>query len=555
MFSLVLTVAFFCLMTAAVIPGVTGATAVDLGTARTFAVLAESAITDTTSSSSVISGDVGLSPTTGAAIVGFDTCTQVSGAGKTIYKVAAAGPVCALNDPATVGKAVTDMESAYSSANSGAPDFPVTPGEIGGRTLLPGNYSWTEAVSIASGDVTLDGQGDANAVWILRTTGTLTSGADRKVILINGAQPGNIFWVVAGYTELGANSGFNGTILGAGYITLDTGAKLTGRALAHTAVTLNKNTVTVPLPRGAPTAAFTFTNATGMAPLTVAFTDTSSADPTATITTWAWDFDNDGIIDDTTRNPVHIYNTTGTYTPNLTVTDSFGAIATKLETITVFPAPVADFTFTPANGPAYLKVAFTDTSTSAGTIASWAWDFDNDGIIDNTTRNPVHTYNTEGVYTVNLTIKDSYGAVATKLDTVHVTSPSLEITVTNVPISLALHPGVINTNAEARFYVNSSSDWEVTAQDSDSHNTNGFMTSYSGIQYDPATRLNHPFLVMDQVSDYVPISTNPILQKGNPEVSGTAYPLGVQQEVTLTDPVLTGSNVYRIVVTLTIASL
>jgi len=90
-------------MTAAIVPGALGAEPVELGAAGDFAVLAESAITDTLSLS-VITGDVGLSPTTGAAIVGFDTCSQVSGAGKIIYKVDAAGPTCATNNPTIAGQ-------------------------------------------------------------------------------------------------------------------------------------------------------------------------------------------------------------------------------------------------------------------------------------------------------------------------------------------------------------------------------------------------------------------------------------------------------------------
>ena len=558
--SLVLTVAFICLMTVAIIPGVNGADPVDLGSAGTYAVLAESAITDT-SSLSVITGNVGLSPTTGAAIVGFNDCTpsRVSG---TIYKVDAAGPVCATNNPALVGTAVADMVSAYSNANSGADDFPPSGGEIGGRTLLPGKYSWTEAVSITSGDITLDGQGNANAVWIFRTTGALTIGAGRKVILINGAQPNNIFWTVASYTELGENSVFNGNILGAAYITLNNGATLNGRALAQTAVTLNNNPVTVPVQRYAPVAIFSFIPLSGTVPLTVAFTDTSTFDPASvTNNSWAWDFNGDTIIDNTTQHPVYTYDTAGEYTPKLTVTDSFGAVATssQLDTVTVYQAPVADFTFTPATGPAYLTVAFTDASSAdpALSITSWAWDFDNNGNIDNTTPNPVHMYNSEGEYTINLTVTDSIGAIDTKLDTITVAPPVLGITVINAPIILALNPDMTTTSTAIQFYVNSTTHWEVTALDTDPE-TSGFMTSYSGAVYTPANHLIEPFMVLDSGDVYVALPfgiQSPLsLKTGSPEDSGTPYTLGVQQAVKMADPHLK-DNEYRIVVTLTVTSL
>jgi len=560
-FSNVFTVVLVCLIIIEIAPCVSGATPVDLGSASTFAILAKTAITDT-GSASVISGDIGLGhPGTGAAIVGFDVCAppRVSG---TIYKADDAGTACATNNPTLVDNAVADMESAYSNATLEPTDFPTLSGQdLGGKTLLPGAYSWTGAVTM-SDDVTLDGQGDANAVWIFKTTGFLTIADTKKVILIHGAQPKNVFWVPADYAVLGANSVFFGNILSATAITINSGAQLNGRALAQSAVTMETSTVTVPVPRVAPTAAFTFTNATGTAPLTIAFTDSSSADPTGSISSWAWDFENDGIIDSATRNPVYIYNTSGTFTPNLTVTDSFGATATKLGTVTVYQPPAADFTFTPAGGgPAYLKVAFTDTShvDPAATIQSWAWDFEDDGIIDNTTRNPEYTYTSAATYTPNLTIMDSFGATATKLGSITVTPASLGITVTNVPLTLAFNSGEISNSTAITFYVNSTTNWQVTAIDADG-TTLGYMTSYSGTGYDSGTKLSQPFMVRQNAgSTYVNLpkgsDLSTLIQTGIPEVSGTPYTLGVQQDITSTDRHLSGENVYRIVVTLTIASL
>ncbi len=561
--TVVFTLALLFLMAGSIIPGVNGADPVDLGTAENFAVLAKSAITDTLSSS-VISGDVGLSPTTGAAIVGFDSCTQVSGAGKIIYKVDAAGPVCATNNPALVGTAVADMETAYSNANSGTADFPVIGGaDLGGRTLIPGNYSWTGAVTIGN-DVTLDGQGDANAVWIIRTAGALTLGAGKKIILINGAQPNHVFWTTAGYTELGADSVFNGNILAAGYITVNNGATLNGRALAQTAVTLEKNTVSVPVPRVGPGVDFTYTNHTGTAPLTVAFTDISSHDPTATITSWAWDFDNDGTVDSTLQNPVYLYDTAAIYTPNLTVTDSYGAVASKIDTVTVYQAPVADFSSSPASGPTYLTISFTDLSTTdpSATITSWAWDFDNDEIIDNTTRNPQYMFYTVGDHPVNLTITDSNGATSTKIDTITVTPAVVGITVTNVPFTLALNPDMTSTSTDIQFYVNSTTNWQVAAYDADP-TTSGFMTHYvtnpAPGYVIPAVHLTRPFMVRHNFNDLyenLPAGSGSatLIQSGTPEESGTAYLLGIQQDVTMEDSVLPVNNVYRIVVTLTVSS-
>jgi predicted outer membrane repeat protein len=137
----------------------------------------------------------------------------------------------------------------------------------------------------------------------------------------------------------------------------------------------------------------------GPAPLTVNFTDAS----TGTITSYEWDFDNDGTTDSTVQNPSYTYTNPGAYTVRLTVTGPGGFDdETKVDCITVHGAPVADFTATPTTGAEPLTVNFTDTSTSV--ISSWAWDFNNDGTTDSTIQNPSYTYDSPGSYTVKLTV-------------------------------------------------------------------------------------------------------------------------------------------------------
>jgi hypothetical protein len=100
---------------------------------------------------------------------------------------------------------------------------------------------------LAAGNVTLDAQGNANAVFIFQIGSTLTTLGSTQVILAGGAQAKNIFWQVATSATLGTNSIFKGTILALQSITLDTGASLQGRALArNAAVTFDSNTVTAP---------------------------------------------------------------------------------------------------------------------------------------------------------------------------------------------------------------------------------------------------------------------------------------------------------------------
>ncbi|OPY36823.1 MAG: PKD domain protein [Methanoregulaceae archaeon PtaU1.Bin059] len=180
--------------------------------------------------------------------------------------------------------------------------------------------------------------------------------------------------------------------------------------------------ITVISPVIAPVAAFTSDVQSGSAPLTVQFTDDSTNTPTS----WAWDFENDGIVDSAEQNPSHVYDTPGTYTVNLTVTNSAGSDSEiKTDYITVISpviAPVAAFTSDVQSGTAPLTVQFTDDSTNTPT--SWAWDFENDGIVDSAEQNPSHVYDTPGTYTVNLTVTNAVGSDSeVKADYITVTSP------------------------------------------------------------------------------------------------------------------------------------
>ncbi|MBC8183310.1 PKD domain-containing protein [candidate division KSB1 bacterium] len=158
------------------------------------------------------------------------------------------------------------------------------------------------------------------------------------------------------------------------------------------------------------TAAFTATPTSGTAPLLVQFTDNSTASNTA-ITSWEWDFDNDGTVDATTQNPSYTYQNDGNYTVVLTVSDgTLSDSETKTNYISVSQVTTqltAEFTATPTSGYAPLSVQFTDNSTVSNTvITSWSWDFDNDGTVDATTQNPSYTYQNDGNYTVVLTVSD-----------------------------------------------------------------------------------------------------------------------------------------------------
>jgi hypothetical protein len=212
---------------------------VNLGSASSFAVLAKSGVTNVYKST--ITGDVGASPITGAAI-GL-TCPEVNGY---IYTVDAAGPLpCRVVDPTRLTAAVGDMQTAFAdAAGRTLPDaLNLGAGQIGGLTLAPGLYKWTSNLAI-SNDLTL--AGGPNDVWILQVAGTLNEASAKNVILTGGAQAKNVFWESAGAVCIGTDAHFEGTILSQTMIAMKTHSSINGRLLAQTAVTLQMSTVTVP---------------------------------------------------------------------------------------------------------------------------------------------------------------------------------------------------------------------------------------------------------------------------------------------------------------------
>ncbi|MBN2098199.1 MAG: PKD domain-containing protein [Dehalococcoidia bacterium] len=173
----------------------------------------------------------------------------------------------------------------------------------------------------------------------------------------------------------------------------------------------------------APDAAFKADVVTGVAPLTVQFMDQSTENPTA----WAWDFDNDGTVDSTTQHPSHTYNTPGAYAVKLAVTNPYGSDSeVKTSFIRVVGPPVAAFAADVVSGTAPLIVQFTDQST--GGPDTWAWDFNNDGTVDSTAKDPKHTYDAAGTYTVKLTATNLAGSDAeVKTDYITATVPTMAL--------------------------------------------------------------------------------------------------------------------------------
>jgi hypothetical protein len=214
---------------------------VNLGAAGTFAILTKTGITDVYASA--VTGDIGTSPITGAALL--LTCGEVSG---NVYTVDASGPLpCVATNPSFLTVAVGDMGTAYNdAAGRASPNFTeLGAGEIGGLTLAPGLYKWSSDVLVST-DVTLSGGPDD--VWIFQVAGRLKQANATRVTLAGGALAKNIFWQVAGAVTLGTTAHFEGVILAKTMIAVNTGASVNGRLFAQTAVTLQMNSVTQPAP-------------------------------------------------------------------------------------------------------------------------------------------------------------------------------------------------------------------------------------------------------------------------------------------------------------------
>src|ERR1035441_6282518 len=201
---------------------------VQLGTAGNFAVLAGSTVTNT--GPSVISGSVGLDP--GSAVVGFPPGIVLAGTTQVANGVAL--------------QAKSDLVTAYNDA-AGRSSTATVSGDLAGRTLTPGVYTSASSLGL-SGALTLDAQGDPNAVFVFQAGSTLIVGSSSQVNLIGAAQACNVYWQVGSSATIGTGAAFVGNILALTSITMTTGATLQGRALARNgAVTLDTNTITRPL--------------------------------------------------------------------------------------------------------------------------------------------------------------------------------------------------------------------------------------------------------------------------------------------------------------------
>jgi len=364
------------------------ATAPDLGAAATYGVLAGSTVTNT--GPSVIDADVGVSP--GSAVTGFPP-GLTTGTG-TIHAA-----------DAHAANAQADVTAAYNVLSDGTTEpctVDLTGQDLGGLMLTEGVYCFSTSAQL-TGALTLNAQGNPAAVFIFRIGSTLTTASNSSVLVTNGAVDCNAYWRVGSSATLGTNTSFKGNIVALTSITLNTGADLSGRALARNgAVTLDTNNVgfgacavptatpspaptavptDTPLPTGVPTATTPPTTPPTEAPTPVGQTPTPVA-PTPPVIT-------------PTPSPTgtpDIPTSTATASPTITASAPATSTATPVGTLpppegpTLTPSPTA--TPSPSGSPPPVTATPAPTNTPEMTTITH---FPNTGGTQTTTPGlPVH---------------------------------------------------------------------------------------------------------------------------------------------------------------------
>ncbi|OEU21661.1 hypothetical protein FRACYDRAFT_224001 [Fragilariopsis cylindrus CCMP1102] len=227
---------------------------VDLGTASDFAILAKTGIS--TVPASKVTGDIAVSPIASAAITGFNLAMDSSGEYSTDSGSAgsqftghAKAPNYGHTTATELTTAVLDMETAYTdaagrdtTATNGIANLNLGGGDLGGKTLTSGVYTFDIDVIISTGN-TLTFHGDSDAVFIIQTSKSVKQAIDTNVALTGDAKAENIFWVVAQEVVVQAGSHLEGVLLVKTGVTFITGSSLNGRVLAQTAVTLQSATI------------------------------------------------------------------------------------------------------------------------------------------------------------------------------------------------------------------------------------------------------------------------------------------------------------------------
>jgi hypothetical protein len=213
-----------------------GPLAINLNGVARFGIIAGVGVSNNAGFSVINNLDVGIYPGVRSSVTGFPPAIVVGGA---IY---CSDDVAPPGTAAMLLQAQNDLTSAYNAAAGATLPAPaVAPADLGGKTLAPGIYTSASTMLLQNGDLTLDAQGDANAVWIFQVgssftsvgSGPFPSASGGNVILAGGAQAKNVFWQVSSSATIGDFTSFKGNVLSLSSITMNSGAVAEGRMLAR----------------------------------------------------------------------------------------------------------------------------------------------------------------------------------------------------------------------------------------------------------------------------------------------------------------------------------
>ena len=213
-----------------------GPLVVDLKSVARFGIIAGVGVSNNAGFSVINNLDVGIYPGARSSVTGFPPAIVVNGS------IFAADDIAPPGVAAMLLQAKNDLVAAYNfAAGATTPAPALAPADLGGKTLAPGIWTSASTMLLQNGDLTLDAQGDANAVWIFQIgssftsigSGPFPSSSGGNVILAGGAQAKNVFWQVGASATIGDFTSFKGTVLAFSSITMNSGAKAVGRMLAR----------------------------------------------------------------------------------------------------------------------------------------------------------------------------------------------------------------------------------------------------------------------------------------------------------------------------------
>ncbi len=373
---------------------------ITLGTADSFGVLAGSTVTNT--GASVVGGNLGVSP--GTAITGFPPGVVTP-------------PGTIHSADAVAAQAQSDLTAAY-VAIAGTPTLTdLTGTDLGGLTLTPGVYGFTSSAQL-TGALTLDAGGNPNAVFIFKIGSTLTTATASSVTVINGGSACNVFWQVGSSATLGTTTAFAGNILALTSITMNTGATLSGKALARNgAVTLAGNNVTVCPPAPIICPAITLAPATlPNGQIGSAYSQTIIASGSAALP-YTYSVSSGALPPGLSLNPATgaitgSPSTIGTFNFTIRATDTNGCFGIRLYTIVIAAAACPVITLSPTSLPSgQIAVGYNQAVTASGGVAPYAYTLTgalpNGLALNGATGAITGTPTTAGIFNFTITATDS----------------------------------------------------------------------------------------------------------------------------------------------------